>query len=76
MGFWSSTQAASGVEPKRSWLTEAHDGDARHFIDCLQQGRASDVTALDGAKTLEVILAAYESAATGAAVDLPLPRVG
>lgn len=71
MGFWTSTQKAGGVEPKRSWfpVAPALASDASHFLDCIEQGRESDVPAAMGAHTVETILAAYESAATGRTVQ-------
>lgn len=75
MGFWTSTTVEAGGKPKLGWLTPAEStGDARFFVDCLIAGRASDVTAADGAAVMEMLMAAYESASTGKAVSLPLPR--
>lgn len=75
MGFWVSTQAAAGVAPKRSWVQAAEArSDAAWFLDCLERGEPSDVPAQVGAAALEVILGAYRAAATGQAMDLPLPR--
>jgi len=67
MGFWTSSQNASGVRPKsaRVPIIPSVADDARHFWDCVEQGRASDVTAELGADVLSTIYAAYESAATG-----------
>ena len=72
MGFWMSTQAVGGVHPKNSWRPIPGDlkTDASHFLDCLEQGRDSEVNAVAGAHVVEVILAAYEAAATGRPVDL------
>jgi predicted dehydrogenase len=74
MGFWSSTQQAGGVEPKSDWqpVQSAVQSDASYFLDCIEQGRESDVSAAVGAHAVEVILAGYESAATGNTVVLPL----
>lgn len=74
MGFWSSTQQAGGVEPKSDWhpVQSAVQGDASYFLDCIEQDCESDVPAAVGAHAVEVILAGYESAATGDTVELPL----
>jgi predicted dehydrogenase len=74
MGFWRSTPSRLGLPPKRGWITPESDppslSDARYFLDCLEQGRSSAVDAVAGAAALEVLMAAYESAATGQAVRL------
>jgi predicted dehydrogenase len=41
----------------------------RHFIDCLAQGRQPETSGVDNLKTLELVEAAYTSAATGKSVD-------
>lgn len=65
MGFWSSTQESGGVMPKTDWwpLAEAAADDAVYFLDCLDGNRDSDVPVTMGARAVETILAAYESAA-------------
>jgi myo-inositol 2-dehydrogenase / D-chiro-inositol 1-dehydrogenase len=45
----------------------------QHFVDCVQRDEQPLVTAEDGRAVLEVIYAAYLSAGTGKAIDLPLP---
>ncbi len=47
-------------------------GVPRAFIDCLQQDIAPDVTAADGRVSVEMVLAAYQSAQTGQRVTFPL----
>jgi predicted dehydrogenase len=42
-----------------------------HFVDCVKNDRAPQVTGEDGRAVLEVIFAAYESARTGRKVSLP-----
>jgi predicted dehydrogenase len=76
MGFWTSTQEEVHVRPKRTWVPAAAAGqsDASYFIDCLEAGRDSEVTAAEAALTTEVLVAAYRSAATREVVTLPLPR--
>jgi len=44
----------------------------QHFVDCVQRDEPPLVTAEDGRAVLEVIYAAYLSAGTGKAIDLPL----
>ncbi|MBI3468812.1 MAG: Gfo/Idh/MocA family oxidoreductase [Planctomycetes bacterium] len=76
MGFWSSTQKEVSAPPKRAWLVASDGGkeDVRYFLDCLEQGRPSDVSAKEAAAALEALMAAYESAALGRAVALAKPR--
>lgn len=42
-----------------------------HFVDCVQNDRQPQLTGEDGRDILEVVAAAYESAATGSKVRLP-----
>jgi predicted dehydrogenase len=76
MGFWQSTQDEVHVRPKRSWVsaTPAGPSDAGYFLDCLDAGRDSEVSAAEAALATEVLLAGYKSAASGEVVTLPLPR--
>ncbi len=43
-----------------------------HFVDCVKTGAQPMETGEDGRAVLEIIMAAYESAATGRRIDLPL----
>jgi predicted dehydrogenase len=72
MGFWRSTFEEVGGTPKQSWLTPpgTEKSDVAHFLDCIEQGRQSDVSAEVGAEVMRVLMAAYESAATGRFVAL------
>ena len=74
MGFWRSTPSRLSLPPKRGGITPETDppalADARDFLDCLEQGRSSEVDAVAGAAAVEVLMAAYDSAATGQAVRL------
>jgi predicted dehydrogenase len=72
MGFWSSTQATAGVQPKRAWqpVEPAATSDTSYFLDCLDAGRESDVSAFMGAHAVEILLAGYESAARGQMVSI------
>lgn len=73
MGFWSSTRAASGEREKTAWTvpeTRPPASDASYFIDCILEGRESDLDASDGRAILDVLFACYRSAAEGRAVEL------
>lgn len=76
MGFWSSTQKAGGVEPKTDWfpIAAAAQSDASYFLDCIEQGRESDVSAAVGAHAVEAILAGYVSSAENRTVEFPHSR--
>jgi predicted dehydrogenase len=78
MGMWGGPKAAQyTAEPKQAWITPPENGrptDTEYFLDCIEQGRESDVSAKLAAGATEVLLAAYESAAKGRTVQLPLPR--
>ena len=70
MGFWSSTAT---YRQKRAWLaTAAGQHDVVHFLDSIEGGKPSAVPATMAAAATEVLLAAYQSAATGKDVQLPL----
>jgi predicted dehydrogenase len=76
MAMWvPATPGPYAAGPKQSWITGGEDPsvvDITHFLDCLEQGRESDVPARMGAAATEVLLAAYRSAARGEVVELPL----
>jgi predicted dehydrogenase len=78
MGMWEApSDGPYSRRPKQAWITpESSVGspDAAYFLDCIEQGRESDVSASVAALSMEVLLAAYRSAATGEVVQLPLPR--
>ena len=75
MGFWTSTQQEVHTMPKTTWQPlAAAASDASYFLDCLDAGRDSEMNAAEAAKTTEVLLAGYKSAATGEVVTLPLSR--
>lgn len=46
----------------------------QYFIDCILKNKEPFVNGVEGAKSLEIILAAYKSAKEKRFVDLPLPR--
>ena len=77
MNFWSSTQKKAD-RPKQNWIP-LHGridppNDASRFIDCVESGVESEMSARDGAAVTEVLMAGYASAAQGNVVPLPLPR--
>lgn len=75
MGFWQSTQDAVHTRPKKTWASlHPAANDASYFLDRLDAGRDSEMSAAEAAVGAEVLLAAYRSAATGDVVPLPLPR--
>ena len=75
MGFWTSTQQEVHTMPKTAWQPlAAVNSDASYFLDCLDAGRDSEINAAEAAKTTEILLAGYKSAATGDVINLPLPR--
>jgi hypothetical protein len=78
MGMWATPRPQEFTpRPKQAWIVpsplRAND-DIKRFLDCIEEGRASDVPAALGAEATEVLLAAYRSAATRQVVTLPLPR--
>jgi len=72
MGFWSSTAREAGIKTKTAWqpIGSTAGSDASYFLDCIQQQRESDVSAAIGAHAVEVIMAAYRSAAQRRTVSL------
>lgn len=65
MGFWSSTVAEAQIDKKTDWLAvnQAASNDARSFLDTLDRQASGVVTVEQGARVIQVIQAAYESAA-------------
>jgi predicted dehydrogenase len=76
MGMWVTPPGSPfAAKPRRSWLTppSARDvTDASHFLDCIEHGKQSAVSAEVAAAATEVLLAGYQSAATHKTVTLPL----
>ena len=73
MSMWGSTAREMQHMPKdrRLPLTEGGQGrDIAAFIDCLESGERPQVTVQDAAHHIEVIMAGYQSAASGTPVDL------
>jgi predicted dehydrogenase len=72
MGFWASTRKAAGEKEKRAWAVPAAAdvaSDVASFLDCVEAGRESDLSAADGRRILEVLFACYRSAAERRAVE-------
>ncbi|MFC1717429.1 Gfo/Idh/MocA family protein [Candidatus Poribacteria bacterium] len=78
MSFWSSTQKGTNTRPKQNWVSLRGGGespnDASSFIDYIEVGRESEMSAKDGAAAVEILMAGYVSAAKSDVVSLPLPR--
>lgn len=78
MGFWPSTQREVNTRPKQTLIPILNPttgkSDASHFIDCILEGRESEINARAAAYLTEILLAGYQSAATGEVVTMPLPR--
>ena len=74
MGFWKSTFEEVDATPKQAWVTPPGSArsDVAHFLDCIEAGRQSDVSAERAARVVKVLMAAYQSAATGGFVT-PVP---
>lgn len=74
MGMWADLpDSPFRAKPKQSWVTTGSSSsasDAEHFLDCVEKGRQSDVPVDLAAATTEALLAAYQSAAHGCAVEL------
>jgi predicted dehydrogenase len=75
MGMWATPKRPEFTpRPKYEWTLPATDDparDASYFFDCIEHGRQSDVSADLAADATEVLLAAYQSAASGDVVHLP-----
>jgi predicted dehydrogenase len=78
MSFWRSTQRESGAPSKSTWVSLHRSGhssnDASKFIDCIDAGKESEMSAHDGAAAVEALMAGYLSASIDDVVSLPLPR--
>ena len=76
MAMWSSTQRETQPREKDRVLPLDGGGqgnDISAFIDCLENSVRPEVTVRDAVHHIEVIMAGYESAASGKPVDIPLP---
>lgn len=57
-------------------FNQGYPQELQHFINCVQQNKEPDVTAEDGRAVLEIIYAAYASAAQGQKILLPFtPKI-
>jgi predicted dehydrogenase len=76
MSFWRSTQIEMGTKPKTNWIAIQEDSpsDVSRFVDCIESGRESEMSARDGAASVETLMAGYMSSARGHVVSLPIPR--
>ena len=78
MGMWQAPPGSPfQAQPKLDWIVPGSASwqlDTSHFLDCVEQGRVSEVSVELAAAATEVLLAAYRSAATGQPVELPLAR--
>ena len=76
MSMWGSTQRDTQPRDKDRVLPLDGGGQGRDvtaFVDCLENGVRPEITVRDAVHHIEVIMAGYESAATGMPVDIPLP---
>jgi len=75
MGMWASTQKEVGVPSKRRWLPlQDANGiaqDIRAFLDAIDQGMESELPAAACVHHVEILMAAYRSAASGCPADVP-----
>ena len=78
MGFWRTTQEEVGAQPKRTLAPVSNvlesRSDASYFIDCVVEGRESEMNVRQAAMLTEILLAGYKSAAEGRVVKMPLAR--
>lgn len=80
MGMWAAPlDSPYKARPKESWVLPATSSwvdDAKYFLDCVEQGKQSEMSVDIAAAATETLLAAYRSAATGETMCLPLPGRG
>ncbi|MEO8497314.1 MAG: hypothetical protein ABI614_19765, partial [Planctomycetota bacterium] len=78
MGMWAPLpDSPYKAAPKNDWVLPTASSwavDAKHFLDCVEHGRQSEVSVEIAAAASEILFAAYRSAAIGDAIELPLPR--
>ncbi|MBM3739290.1 MAG: Gfo/Idh/MocA family oxidoreductase [Acidobacteria bacterium] len=70
MGFWSSSDQRKTGGPEWWLPAPPAKSDQSHFLDCLEKNREPEVTVPDGVRILEVLFAAYRSAAEKRTVAL------
>ena len=74
MSMWGSTQRDTQPRDKDRVLPLDGGGQGRDvtaFVDCLVNGVRPEITVRDAVHHIEVIMAGYESAATGRPVEIP-----
>jgi predicted dehydrogenase len=76
MMMWRSTRSSGGNPTKGTWDALASEDnwypvDIARFIDSLDTGTRAEITAEEAVGSLAVLMAAYESAATGTSVSVP-----
>lgn len=78
MGMWAPLpDSPYKAAPKNAWQLPATPSwaiDAKHFLDCIEQGRQSAVSVDVAAMASEILFAGYRSASIREGIDLPLPR--
>ncbi len=72
MQMWSSTARETQPPAKNRWIACEREerSDITAFLDCLDSGGRPEVTARDALHHVEVLMAGYESAASGEPVSL------
>lgn len=74
MGMWSSTQSETKMRAKQHWIDVVSENDGQRefsaFIDCIENSKESEMNAAFAAHSVEIICAAYKSAASGDVVCL------
>ncbi|MGI9334971.1 MAG: Gfo/Idh/MocA family protein [Gammaproteobacteria bacterium] len=76
MMMWRSTSTAGGNPIKNRWVAMLPEdnwyaADIVQFLDCLDAGTRANITAEEALESLAVLMAAYESAASGRTVSVP-----
>ena len=70
---FKQTTAVYGEQPKWvGWASDANQAMVDEFVAAIRENRPPTITGYDGYKAVEIVLAAYESAARGEPVRLPL----
>jgi predicted dehydrogenase len=74
MGFWRSTQEEVNTRPKSTYAPLSNlpgaRSDVSHFVDCIVEGRESELNARQAARITQILLAGYRSAALGQVISL------
>ena len=79
MRMWSSTDERVPMMPRNRWrrLDGGRDvmiDDIAAFIDCIENGGSPLITAREAAQPVEILMAAFISAARNEEIQLPIPR--